>query len=169
MIDLYYSDTPNGLKLKLFFEETGIPVRIVPIRLSRGEQHSEEYRRISANGKMPALVDHAPADGGPPLAMFESGAMLQYLAEKYGVLLSPEPRKRAETMQWLFWQMASLGPMSGQAGHFRSQAPEDVPYAIGRYTREIERQYGVLDRQLAEREFIAAEFSIADIACYPWV
>jgi GST-like protein len=169
VIDLYFSGTPNGLKLKLFFEETGIPVRIVPIRLSKGEHHTEEFRRISPNERMPAMVDHAPVDGGPPLAMFESGAMLQYLAEKYGVLLSAEVRARAETMQWLFWQMAFLGPMSGQAGHFRSHAPEVVPYAIQRYTGEIERQYGVLDRQLVDRDFIAGEYSIADIACYPWL
>jgi GST-like protein len=142
----------------------------VPVRLSAGEQHAPAFRAISPNGKIPAIVDHAPADGGPPLSMFESGAILLYLAEKTGALLPHDARARAETVQWLFWQMAGLGPMAGQAGYFRVFAPEPVPPAIERYTRELARLYGVLDHHLAGRDWIAGDdYSIADIACYPWI
>lgn len=170
MIDLYYAPTPNGQKLRLFLEETGLPHRIVPVRLSAGEQHAPAFRDVSPNGKIPAIVDHAPADGGAPLPMFESGAILLYLAEKTGALLPRAPRARGEALQWLFWQMAGLGPMAGQAGYFRVFAPEPVPAAIERYTRELARLYGVLDRRLTGREWIAGDdCSIADIACYPWI
>jgi len=170
MLDLHYSATPNGQKLRVFLEETGLPHRIVPVRLSAGEQHAPAFRAISPNGKIPAIVDHAPADGGAPLPMFESGAILLYLAEKTGLLLSSDARVRAETVQWLFWQMSGLGPMAGQAGYFRVFAPEPVPAAIERYTRELTRLYGVLDQRLAGREWIAGDaYSIADIACYPWI
>ncbi|TFW17684.1 thiol:disulfide oxidoreductase [Massilia arenosa] len=169
MIDLYFSPTPNGMKLKLFFAETELPHRVVPVSLSGGEQHGLEFLAISPNGRIPALVDHAPADGGAPLAMFESGAMLLYLARKHGVLLPTDSRGELEAVQWLFWQMAGLGPMAGQAGYFRVYAPETVPFAIDRYTREVRRLYGVLDRQLQEREYIAGGYSVADIACYPWI
>lgn len=170
MIDLYYWGTPNGLKLKLFMAETGLPHRIVPVDIGAGEQFEPAFLAISPNNRIPALVDHAPADGGAPLALFESGAMLLYLAEKTGRLLPTDLRGRAEVLQWLFWQVGGLGPMAGQNGHFNVYAPEKVPYAIERYTRETARLYGVLDRRLADRPFIAgADYTIADIACYPWI
>ena len=169
MIDLYHAPTPNGHKLTLFLEETGLPYRLIPVKLSRGEQFRPEFLAISPNNKIPALVDHAPADGGPPVSMFESGAMLLYLADKTGLLVPRDARLRNEAIQWLFWQVGGLGPMAGQIGHFNVYAPEKVPYAIGRYTKETNRLYGVLDRRLAGREFIAGGFSIADIACYPWI
>ncbi len=170
MIDLYFSPTPNGLKLKLFFEETGLPHRIVPVRLSAGDQFVPAFLAISPNSKIPAIIDHAPADGGAPLSMFESGAILLYLANKSGQLLPLDERARLDVVQWLFWQVAALGPMAGQAGYFLVYAREPVPFAIGRYTRELERLYGVLDRRLAGREFIAGDaYSIADVATYPWI
>lgn len=169
MIDVYFSPTPNGLKIRLFLEETGLPHRLVPVSLSKGEQFKPEFLAISPNNKIPAIVDHAPADGGPPLPVFESGAILIYLADKAGRLLPAAGRGRLEVMQWLFWQVGGLGPMAGQAGHFRFYAPEPVPYGIDRYTRETHRLYGVLDRRLADRDFIAGDYSIADIACYPWI
>jgi GST-like protein len=169
MIELYFAATPNGLKAKLFLEEAGLPYFVTPVSLSKGEQFKPEFLAISPNNKIPAIVDHAPAGGGAPVIMFESGAILLYLAEKIGRLIPSEIHGRAEVLQWLFWQMAGLGPMAGQIGHFNVYAPEKVPYAIDRYTRETARLYGVLDRQLEDREFIAGEFSIADIACYPWI
>lgn len=169
MIDLYFAATPNGLKAKLFLEEAQLPYRIVPVSLSKGEQFKPEFLAISPNNKIPAIVDHAPADGGEPVQLFESGAILLYLAEKIGRFIPQDIRGRAEVLQWLFWQVSGLGPMAGQIGHFNVYAPEKVPYAIDRYTRETSRLYGVLDRRLADRSFIAGEFSIADIACYPWI
>lgn len=169
MIDLYFSPTPNGMKLKLFFEETGLAHRVIQVSLAKGEQFTPEFLAISPNNKIPALVDHAPADGGAPLSLFESGAMLLYLADKAQRLIPHQARARNEVLQWLFWQMAGLGPMAGQNGYFRVYAPEPVPFAITRYTNETRRLYGVLDRQLAGRAFIAGEYSIADIACYPWI
>lgn len=169
MIDLYYCATPNGLKLTLFLEEAGLPHRIVPVDIGKGEQFAPAFLAISPNGKIPALVDHAPADGGAPIALFESGALLLYLAEKTGRFLPSDPRGRAEVLQWLFWQVGGLGPMAGQNGHFRVYAPEPVPYAIARYGRETERLYGVLDKRLADRTFIAGDYSIADMASYPWI
>jgi GST-like protein len=186
MIDLYFAPTPNGVKVRLYLEEAQLAYRIVPVRLSRGEQFQADYLSISPNSKIPAIVDHAPADGGAPLALFESGAILWYLAQKTGHLLPADERGRTEVLQWLFWQMSALGPMAGQIGHFKVFAPEPVPYAIERYARETRRLYGVLDRRLADREFIVGglsrpsmasealgllpgDFSIADIACYPWI
>lgn len=169
MIDLYYAPTPNGLKVKLFLEEAGLPYRIVPVRLSQGEQFDPAFAAISPNNKIPAIVDQAPADGGAPLALFESGAILLYLAQKTGRLMPADPRERADVTQWLFWQMSGLGPMAGQIGYFNVYAPEPVPFAIERYSKETRRLYGVLDRRLADRQFIAGEFSIADVACYPWI
>ena len=169
MIDLYFAATPNGLKARLFLEEAQLPYRLVPVRLSQGEQHRPDYLAISPNAKIPAIVDHEPPGGGAPLALFESGAIMLYLAQKTGRLLPADERGRADVLQWLFWQMSALGPMAGQIGHFNVYAPEPVPYAIERYARETRRLYGVLDRRLADREFIAGEFSIADIACYPWI
>jgi len=169
MIDLYYWGTPNGLKLKLFMEESGLPHRIIPVDIGAGAQFAADYQRISPNNKIPALVDHDPAGGGAPVALFESGAMLLYLAEKCGRFLPADIRGRAEVLQWLFWQVGGLGPMAGQNGHFVVHAPEKVPYAIGRYVKETNRLYGVLDKRLADREFIAGDYSIADMASYPWI
>jgi GST-like protein len=169
MIDLYYWTTPNGHKLTIFLEETGIPYKIVPVDISRGEQFRPDFLRISPNNRIPAIVDHAPVDGGAPVALFESGAILLYLAEKTGSFIPSDLRGRAETLQWLFWQMAGLGPMAGQNHHFGLYAPEKIPYAIDRYVKETNRLYGVLDRRLADREFVAGEYSIADMAAYPWI
>ncbi|MFP2904597.1 glutathione binding-like protein [Pyxidicoccus sp. 3LFB2] len=170
MIDLYFSPTPNGLKVRLFLEETGLAYRLVPVRLSAGEQFAPAFLAISPNNKIPAIVDHAPMYGDAPLPMFESGAILLYLAEKSGQLLPADSRARLEALQWLFWQVSGLGPMAGQAGYFRVYAPEPLPAAIERYTREVSRLYGVLDRRLEGRDYLAGEaYSIADIACYPWV
>jgi GST-like protein len=169
MIDLYFAATPNGLKAKLFLEEAQLAYRAIPVSLSKGEQFKPEFLAISPNNKIPAIVDHAPTGGGEPVTLFESGAILLYLAEKIGRFIPQDVHGRAEVLQWLFWQMAGLGPMAGQIGHFNVYAPEKVPYAIDRYTRETSRLYGVLDRRLADRPFITGEFSIADIACYPWV
>ena len=169
MIDLYYAPTPNGLKVKLFLEEAGLAYCVVPVSLSKGDQFKPEFGAISPNHKIPVIVDHAPADGGAPLVLFESGAILLSLAEKIGRFIPTDVRGRAEAMRWLFWQMSGLGPMAGQIGYFNVYAQETVPFAIERYTKETRRLYGVLDRRLADREFVAGEFSIADIACYPWI
>jgi len=169
VIDLYYAPTPNGLKVRLFLEEAGVPYRIRPVSLSGGEQRRPEFLAIAPNGRIPAIVDDAPAGGGAPLALMESGAVLWYLADKTGRFLPADGRGRAEVLQWLFWQMAGLGPMAGQAGYFRVHAPERVPFAIERYTNETRRLYGVLDRRLADRAYVAGEYSVADIACYPWI
>ncbi len=167
MLELYTAATPNGQKLRLFFEETGLPHRVISVRLSQGEQHRPEFVAISPNHKIPALVD--PEAEGGPLKLFESGAILMYLAEKSGKFLPADPHGRMDVLTWLFWQVSGLGPMAGQAGHFLAHAPEPVPYAIERYTRELTRLYGVLDARLRGREFIAGEYSIADLACYPWI
>lgn len=174
MLDLYYWPTPNGHKITLMLEElaeagAAQPYRIVPVDIGKGAQFEADYLAISPNNKMPALVDHAPADGGGPLAMFESGAILQYLAEKTGRFLPADLRGRYETLQWLYWQMAGLGPMTGQHGHFSVYAPEAIPYARERYRREAGRLLRVLDTQLRGRAFIAGEYGIADMACHPWI
>ncbi|HEV8342970.1 MAG TPA: glutathione binding-like protein [Candidatus Binatia bacterium] len=169
MIDLYYWTTPNGHKITIFLEETGIPYTIKPINIGKGEQFSPDFLAISPNNRIPAIVDHKPADGGGPLSVFESGAILQYLAEKTGKFWPADLRGRTETMQWLFWQMGNLGPMLGQNHHFRNYAAEKIPYAINRYLKETERLYGILDERLTDREFVAGDYTIADIACYPWI
>jgi GSH-dependent disulfide-bond oxidoreductase len=169
MIDLYFWPTPNGLKLKLFLEESGLAYRSIPVNIGKGEQFEPEFLAIAPNNRIPAMVDHEPPGGGAPIAMFESGAMLLYLAEKIGRFIPNDIRGRAEVLQWLFWQMAGLGPMSGQNGHFRVYAPEKLEYAINRYTNETHRLYSVLDHRLADRPFIAGDYSIADMACYPWI
>ncbi|MCD0419350.1 glutathione S-transferase N-terminal domain-containing protein [Rubrivivax sp. JA1024] len=169
MIDLYYAPTPNGWKISIMLEECGLPYKVVPMQLGRGDQHKPEFLALSPNGRMPAIVDHAPTGGGEPLSVFESGAILIYLAEKSGQLMPTETPARFEVMQWLMWQMAGLGPMLGQNGHFLLYAPEKIPYAIDRYAREAKRLYGVLDQRLADREYIAGGYSIADIACFPWI
>ncbi len=170
MIDLYFSPTPNGLKARLFLEEAGIEHRVIPVRLSAGEQFKPEFLEISPNGKIPAIVDHTPAHGGGPQAVFESGAIMLYLADKTGRLLPADPRARLEALQWLFWQVSGLGPMAGQAGYFRVYAADRVDAAVARYTRELTRLYVVLDRRLAGRSYLAGdEFSLADVAVYPWI
>ncbi|MBL8541849.1 MAG: glutathione S-transferase N-terminal domain-containing protein [Betaproteobacteria bacterium] len=169
MIDLYYWTTPNGHKITMFLEEAGLPYTVKPVNISAGEQFATAFLAMSPNNKIPAIVDHAPTDGGGPLSVFESGAILHYLAEKTGRFLPPDLRGRTEVMEWLFWQMGGLGPMLGQNHHFVQYAPEPLPYAIERYLKESERLYGVLEERLAGREFIAGEYSIADMACYPWI
>lgn len=169
MIDLYYWTTPNGHKITLFLEEAGLPYRVVPIDITKGAQFAPEFLRIAPNNRIPAIVDDSPADGGEPLALFESGAILLYLADKTGRFIAQDLRGRNETIQWLFWQMAGLGPMAGQNHHFTQYAPEPLPYAIQRYVKETARLYGVLDKRLADREYIAGDYSIADMACYPWI
>jgi GST-like protein len=169
MIDLHYWTTPNGHKITMFLEEAGLPYRIIPVNISAGDQFKPEFLAIAPNNRIPAIVDHEPADGGAPVSVFESGAILLYLAEKTGKFLSADPRKRVDTLQWLFWQMGGLGPMAGQNHHFAIYAPEKLPYAITRYVNETNRLYGVLNKKLADREFIAGDYSIADMACYPWI
>jgi len=169
MIDLYFWGTPNGYKISLALEELTLPYRLIPVNIAAGEQFRPEFLAISPNNRIPAIVDLDPVGGGAPVSLFESGAILLYLAEKTGQLVPADLRGRAQVLQWLFWQVAGLGPMAGQNGHFSVYAPEKIPYAIERYTRETSRLYGVLDRRLADREFIAGEYSIADIACYPWI
>jgi GSH-dependent disulfide-bond oxidoreductase len=169
MIDLHYWTTPNGHKVTLLLEELGVDYRIVPVNISQGDQFKPEFLAIAPNNRIPAIVDHAPADGGEPLSVFESGAILQYLAEKTGRFMPTDVRGRTTVMQWLFWQMGGLGPMAGQNHHFVQYAPEKIPYAIDRYVNETHRLYSVLDKHLANRTFIAEEYSIADIACYPWI
>ncbi len=170
MIDLHYWPTPNGHKITLFLEEAGLAYTIRPVDIGKGDQFTPEYLAISPNNKMPAIVDHAPADGGAPLSVFESGAILVYLAEKTGQFLPSDLRGRNTVLEWVFWQMGGLGPMTGQYGHFNVYAPEKIPYAIDRYTREAQRLLGVLDKRLASRAFIAGDaYSIADMASYPWI
>jgi len=169
MIDLYYWTTPNGHKMTMFLEETGLPYTIHAVNIGKGEQFDPAFLRISPNNRIPAMVDRAPKDGGAPIAMFESGAMLLYLADKTGRFVPADFRARLDCIQWLFWQMANLGPMAGQNHHFGLYAPEKIPYAIDRYVRETGRLYAVLNKQLAEREFIVDGYSIADMACYPWI
>jgi GST-like protein len=169
MIDLHYWTTPNGHKITIALEEIGLPYQIVPVNISAGDQFRPEFLKISPNNRMPAIVDHTPVDNGAPLSVFESGAILEYLADKTGKLLALQTRARFETLQWLYWQMAGLGPMAGQNHHFAHYAPERIPYATQRYVQETNRLYGVLDRRLAERPHVAGNYSIADIACYPWI
>jgi len=169
MIDLYYWTTPNGHKITIFLEETKLPYTIKTVNITKGEQFYPEFLKISPNNRIPAIVDHDPKDGGGPLAVFESGAILQYLAEKTGQLIPADPRGRSDVMQWLFWQMSGLGPMLGQNHHFSRYAPEPIPYAIERYRKETERLYSILDHRLQQREFIAGTYSVADIASYPWI
>ncbi|HXH04618.1 MAG TPA: glutathione S-transferase N-terminal domain-containing protein [Candidatus Competibacteraceae bacterium] len=169
MIELFYWTTPNGHKITILLEELGLPYTIRPVNISRGEQFAPEFLAISPSNKIPAIIDHAPADGGPPLSVFESGVILQYLAEKTGRFLPIELRARKVVLEWLLWQMSEQGPMLGQNHHFRLYAPEKLPYAIERYTKEAERLYDVLDRRLKDRAFVADEYSIADMAIYPWV
>jgi GST-like protein len=169
MIDLYYWPTPNWHKITIFLEEAGLPYRIHKIDIGKGEQFAPAFLKISPNNRIPAIVDHEPAGGGPPVSLFESGAILLHLAEKTGRFIAKDIRGRAEVLQWLFWQVGGLGPMAGQNSHFAIYAPEKIPYAIDRYVKEANRLYGVLDKRLADREFVAGSYSIADMAIYPWI
>jgi GST-like protein len=169
MIDVHYWPTPNGHKITIFLEETGTPYQIVPVNIGRGDQFKPEFLAISPNNRMPAIVDHEPKDGGPPISLFESGAILTYLAEKTGRFLPTDLRARLDVLAWTFWQVANLGPMAGQKGHFARYAPEKIPYAIDRYTKEVSRLHAVLDKRLHDRAFMCGEYSIADMATYPWV
>jgi len=169
MIDLYYWTTPNGHKITMFLEEAGLPYRIIPVNIGQGEQFDPAFLAIAPNNRIPAIVDRAPTGGGAPISVFESGAILLYLAEKTGKLLPADLRGRVAATEWLFWQMGGLGPMAGQNHHFSGYAPEKIPYAIERYTKETNRLYGVLNKRLADRPFVAGDYSIADIASYPWI
>ncbi|WP_225765822.1 glutathione binding-like protein [Stenotrophomonas sp. Marseille-Q4652] len=170
MIDLYYWPTPNGHKITLFLEETGLPYTLKPVNIGKGDQFEPGFLSIAPNNKMPAIVDHAPADGGEPISVFESGAILVYLANKTGRFFGSDLRQKVQVNQWLMWQMAGLGPMSGQMGHFNVYAPERIPYAIERYDSEVRRLHRVMDKRLSEAEFLGGdEYSIADMASYPWI
>ncbi|HEX7657369.1 MAG TPA: glutathione binding-like protein [Sphingomonas sp.] len=170
MIDLHYWPTPNGHKITMFLEEAGLEYRILPVNIGAGDQFKPDFLSIAPNNRMPAIVDHAPADGGEPIAIFESGAILIYLGNKTGLFNGGNDlRKKIETVQWLMWQMGGLGPMAGQNHHFSRYAPEKIPYAIDRYVKETNRLYGVLDRRLEGRDFITGDYSIADMASYPWI
>ena len=170
MIDLYYWTTPNGHKVTMYLEEAGLPYTLKPINISKGDQFQTEFLRISPNNKIPAIVDHEPADGGKPIPVFESGAILLYLAGKTGQFIPNDLRGQVEALEWVMWQMGGLGPMLGQNHHFTQYAPEKLPYAIDRYVKETNRLYGVLDKRLKGRDFILGKaYSIADMAAYPWI
>jgi GST-like protein len=170
MISLYYWPTPNGHKITMFLEEASVPYRIVPVNIGAGEQFRPDFLAISPNNRIPAIVDDAPADGGATVSVFESAAILIYLAEKFGRFLPPDLRGRKAVIEWLIWQVANLGPVAGQNHHFVTYALEKLPYAMERFVNETNRLYGVLDRRLEDRAFIAGdEYTIADMACYPWI
>jgi len=170
MIDLYYWTTPNGHKITMFLEEAGLEYAVKPVNIGKGDQFDPAFLRISPNNRIPAIVDHAPADGGKPVNVFESGAILLYLAGKTGQFIPKDLRGQVETLEWLMWQMGGLGPMAGQNHHFAHYAPEKLAYAIDRYVKETSRLYGVLNKRLAARDFIVGrQYTIADMATYPWV
>ena len=173
MIELFYWPTPNGHKITIFLEESGLPYEVRPVNIGAGDQFKADFLKIAPNNRMPAIIDHAPDDGGAPFSLFESGAILEYLAEKTGKFLPKPTRERFNVLQWLHWQMGGLGPMAGQNSHFAVYATEKIPYAIDRYRKETNRLFGVLDRQLAKTRasggFIAGDYSIADMASYPWI
>ena len=169
MIDLYYWTTPNGHKITIFLEETKLPYTLKAVNISRGGQFEPDFLKIAPNNRIPAMVDRDPGDGKAPISVFESGAMLLYLAAKTGKFLPKDTRGWVEVTQWLMWQMGGLGPMAGQNHHFSQYAPEKLPYAIERYVKETARLYAVMNKRLADREFLAGKYSIADMACYPWV
>jgi GST-like protein len=169
MIDLHYWPTPNGHKITMFLEETGLPYTIFPVNIGRGDQFKPEFLKLSPNNRMPAIVDHTPVDGGKPISIFESGAILMYLAQKLRKFRPDDVRGQVEVMQWLFWQVGGLGPMAGQNHHFVGYAGEPIPYAIDRYVKETGRLYAVMNKRLADRPYIAGDtYTIADMACYPW-
>jgi len=169
MINLYYWPTPNGHKITMFLEESGLPYRLVPVNIGTGEQFKPDFLAISPNNRMPAIVDHSPMDGAAPISVFESGAILLYLAQKIEQFIPASVRGSTEVVEWLFWQVAGLGPMAGQNHHFSRYAPEKIPYAIERYVKETNRLYGVLNRRLADREFVAGDYSIADMSAWGWL
>ncbi len=170
MIDLFYWTTPNGHKITLFLEEAGLEYRIKPVNIGKGEQFDPAFLKVSPNNRIPAIVDHAPADGGKPISVFESGAILLYLAGKTGQFIPKDLRGQVATLEWLMWQMGGLGPMAGQNHHFSHYAPEKIPYAVDRYVKETSRLYGVLNKRLTGRAFILGnDYTIADMAAYPWV
>jgi GST-like protein len=169
MIDLHYWTTPNGHKVTIFLEETGLPYKIFSVNIGKGEQFKREFLALSPNNRIPAIVDHDPPGGGAPITLFESGAILLYLADKTRRFIAQDLRGRTETIQWLFWQMGNLGPMAGQNNHFSNYAVEKLPYAMDRYRNEVNRLYGVLNNRLADRDYVAGEYSIADMAIYPWI
>jgi GST-like protein len=169
MIELHYWTTPNGHKVTMFLEEAGIEYKIVPVNIGTGEQFKPEFLAVSPNNRIPAILDRKPKDGGAPIPVFESGAILLYLAEKTGKFIPSDTRARYDAIQWLFWQMGGLGPMSGQNNHFAHYANDKIPYAMDRYRNEVNRLYGVLNKKLTGRDFIAGAYSIADMASYPWI
>jgi GST-like protein len=169
MIEFYFWDTPNGHKIAIFLEEAEVRYDLRPVNIGKGEQFQPAFLAISPNNKIPAIVDRAPADGGAPIRVFESGAILWYLAEKYKKFVPEATRDKVEASEWLFWQVGGLGPMAGQNHHFAAYAPQKIPYAIERYVKETARLYGVLERRLADREYVAGAYSIADMAIYPWI
>jgi GSH-dependent disulfide-bond oxidoreductase len=169
MIDVHYWTTPNGHKVTIFLEEAGLPYKIFPVNIGKGEQFQREFLAISPNNRIPAIVDHDPQGGGSPISVFESGAILLYLAEKTGKFIPKDLRGRVQALEWVFWQMGNLGPMSGQNNHFSTYAVEKLPYAVDRYRNEVNRLYGVLDRRLADHPYLAGDYSIADMASYPWI
>ena len=170
MYDLYYWTTPNGHKVTMFLEEVGADYEVIPVNIGKGEQFAPDFLKISPNNRIPALVDHEPGSGGEKLSLFESGAMLLYLAEKHAAFIPTQINERANVLQWLFWQMANLGPMAGQNHHFVTYLDEEITYAVNRYVGEVSRLYAILDRQLADNEFICGqEYTIADMASYPWI
>jgi GSH-dependent disulfide-bond oxidoreductase len=169
MIDLYFWPTPNGHKISIFLEEADVPYALHPVDIGAGDQLKPEFLAKSPNNRIPAIVDHAPKDGGAPISVFESGAILLYLATKYQKFLPEDLRARTQVTEWLMWQMGGLGPMLGQTHHFLHYAPEKVPYAMDRYRKETSRLYGVLNQRLASREYIVDDYSIADMAAWPWI
>ncbi len=169
MIELHSWPTPNGMKISIFLEEASLAHEVFPVDIGKGDQFKPEFLAISPNNKIPAIVDRAPAGGGDPLTLFESGAILLYLAEKTGQFLSTDIRARATTLEWLFWQVGGLGPMTGQYGHFHVYAPDAIDYARDRYAKEVNRLYDVMDKRLGNAEYLAGDYSIADMACYPWI
>ncbi len=169
MIDLYFWPTPNGWKISIALEEMELPYSVLPVNIAKGEQFQREFLDVSPNNRIPAIVDREPIGGGEPFPVFETGAILLYLAEKTGKFMPPDPRGRSDVIQWVMWQMGGLGPMLGQHGHFKLYAPEKVPYALERYRNEADRLYGVLDKRLEGREHICGDYSIADMMSWPWV
>jgi GSH-dependent disulfide-bond oxidoreductase len=169
MIDVHYWTTPNGHKVTIFLEEAGLEYKITPVNIGKGEQFKSDFLAVSPNNRIPAIVDHDPPGGGKPLPGFESGAILLYLADKAGKFIAKDIRGRVAALEWLFWQMGGLGPMSGQNNHFSNYATDKIQYAMDRYRNEVNRLYGVMNKRLADHEYLAGDYSIADMACYPWV
>ena len=170
MIELHSWPTPNGLKVSIFLEEAGLDHKVVPVNIGKGEQFDPAFLAIAPNNRIPAIIDTAPTGGGAPISVFESGAILLYLADKTGQFISADLRVRTATLEWLFWQMGGLGPMHGQYGHFHVYAPETIPYAQERYKKEVHRLFGVMNKRLGDAAYLAGDdYSIADMACYPWI